>query len=148
VFRTAKLFCSASYYCSSDYGNYVTDTLRPEAFFQTPPPPQEHQEKPKKKKPKQNTRGIYQKKLENVSNHLLQSAEQQQQSLPLASAAATCANKNREILANSPNPNFCCVVFSCLLLAASGTAATAWFPPHRTAFTQERMDGWIRSHWN
>jgi hypothetical protein len=106
VFRTAKLFCSASYYCSSDYGNNVTDTLRPEAFFQTPPPPQEHQEKPKTKTQKKIQEEFYQRKLENVSNHLLQSAEQQQQSLPLASAAATCANKNREILADSPNPNF------------------------------------------
>ncbi len=52
VFRTAKLFCSANYYCSSDYGYYVTDTLRPEAFFQTPTPPQEHQEKPKTKNQK------------------------------------------------------------------------------------------------
>jgi hypothetical protein len=89
VFRTAKLFCSASYYCSSDYGYYVTDTPRPEAFFQTPPHHRNTKKNLKKKRTKKNTRGIYQKKLENVSNYLLQSAEQQQQSLPLAFAAAT-----------------------------------------------------------
>jgi hypothetical protein len=143
VFRTAKLFCSASYYYSSDYGYYVTDTPRPEAFFQTPP---HHRNTKKNLKNIKNIRGIYQKKLENVSTHLLQSAEQQQQSLPLASAATTCTKKNREILADSPNPNF---FLRRLLLSSLGrfgngrTAATAWFPPHRTAFTQERMDRWM-----